>query len=265
MNDQPENERLDKGVHSLKERLDVYLSGRSGVKFEALTRFASPLFDLYDLDWRSVNGSADVRHRDELSVMVAVLDTARLLWSFFLLEAGSGPQALPELEDALLGKHAGHDDRSNVLVLLRLMGDQWQQFSPAERALAEDTPGFTLPPFMNLIEEYTDDLDSSSIDPPDRFGRGGLELPEALAIFAQPLLEDFDVNEDPDAFDLRIARAQAYWDLAITPATEYEAVLRRILEAFAESPSERITIRAEARRMVTRFQELFPERPEGEK
>jgi len=257
MSDTQKNDHPKKDLKSLEERLEVYIDRRSGLQFESLARFAGPLFDLYELDWRSVNPSAGVRDRNELAIMVAVLDTARLLWSFFLLEDETGLQVLPELEDALLGRHAGEDDRRNVLMLLSVLEDHWQQFSPTDRALAEDTPGFSLPSFRTLIDEYTNILDSSQIESRDRFGLENLEFPEALALFAQPLLEDPSLENDPDAFAVQIARAQAYWDLATTPADEYQAALHRILEAFADSPNEKMAIQAEAHRMVARYQDLF--------
>lgn len=244
-------------VELLKERLDVYIDGRSGIQFESLARFASPLFDLYDLDWRSVDPSARSRDQDEIAVMVAVLDTARLLWSFFLLDDQNGLQVLPELEDALLGRGAGDDDRRNVLMLLSLLEEHWQKFSATERAVAEDTPGFTLPSFRTLIDDYTNKLDPASLESRRRFGLEDLEFPEALALFAQPLLDDPALENDPDAFALQIARAQAYWDLAVTPPEKFEANLSKILETFADNPAERVAIQAEARRMVTRYRDLF--------
>lgn len=258
MSDTENNDRPKRDLESLEERLDVYIDGRSGLQFEFLARFAGPLFDLYDLDWRSVHPSGCVRDRDELAIMVAVLDTARLLWSFFLLEDEVGLQVLPELENALLGHDAGEDDRRDVLMLLSVLEDHWQQFSPSDRALAEDTPGFALPSFRTLIDEYTNRLDASHIERRDGSRLENLEFPEALALFAQPLLEDPTLENDPDAFAVQIARAQAYWDLATTPDDKYQAALHRILEAFADSPTERMAIQAEAHRMVARYQDLFP-------
>ncbi len=264
MTDRQKNEDPHEDLRTLRDALDVYVSGRSGLRFEALARFAGPLFDLYEVDWKSHERHLARRDRDELTTMLAVLDTARLLWSFFLLDDEKNLQMLPELEDALLGRGAGDFERSNVLVLLSLMEGHWQQFTPAERAEAEQTPGYTLPPFERLLDEYQGPSPSEPVSDSARYGPENLELPDALALFAQPLLEDASLHDDPDALERRIARAQAYWDLAIAPPDEYEIELARILEAFASTAVEREAIRREAGAMMQRYRRLFPERPGGE-
>ncbi len=261
MTDKRRNDRSENDLQALREALNVYLSGQSGIRFESLAQFAGPLFDLYELDWRALDSAPGARDRDEIATMVAVLDTARLLWSFFSLDEEKSLQMLPELEDALLGRHARDEERSNVLVLLSLLEEHWHQFSPAARASAEDTPGFTLPSFETLIAEYNDRLRSTIVEDDDRFGPEKLDLPEAIALFAQPLLEEHAAGNDPDVLESRVARAQAYWELANAPAERYEHELTRILDAFAGNASERKAIRAEARRMVIRYRDLFSERP----
>lgn len=264
MTDSRQHNDSERDLRAAREALDVYVSGRSGLRFEALARFAGPLFDLYDVDWKAEDGSAVVRDRNELATMVAVLDTARLLWSFFLLDDEENLQMLPELEDALLGPGAGDEERSNVLVLLSLMEGHWHQFTPEERAKAERTPGFTLPPFEELLREYEGKSRSEPVTDETRYGPQHLDLPEALALFAQPLLERPEVQENPDALETQIARAQAYWELAVAPPEEYELELARVLNAFAETDRERDVIRQEARAMVQRYHRLFSERPGGE-
>lgn len=264
MNDTRREDRSEEDVHALRDALQVYLSGRSGIRFESLAQFAGPLFDLYELDWRAVGRPALERDREEIATMVAVLDTARLLWSYFSLDEEKSLQMLPELEDALLGRYARDEERSNVLVLLSLLEEHWQQFSTAERAQAEHTPGFALPPFELLLADYNEKLRPSAADEHARFGPERLDLPEAIALFAQPLLESSAMEDDPDAVELRIARAHAYWELARTPADKYEIALSRILDSFAENESERKALRVEARRMVDRFRNLFPEQQGGD-
>lgn len=251
-------------LRALREALDVYVSGKSGVRFEALARFAGPLFDLYEVEWKSNERSTAKRDRDELATMLAVLETARLLWSFFLLDDERALQMLPELEDALLGRSAGDEERSNVLVLLSLMESHWQQFTSKERAEAEQTPGYTVPPFHALLNEYRGKSPKEMSIEASRFGQDNLDLPEAMALFAQPLLEDAGAEGNPDALEQQIARAQAYWELASAPPEEYDVELARILDAFARTESERAAIRREADTMMQRYRRLFPERPGGE-
>ena len=261
MTEKKDNHHSRDDILALREALEVYVSGRSGLRFEALARFAGPLFDLYEVNWKSADRAADDRDGVELSTMLAVLDTARLLWSFFLLDSEKSLQCLPELEDALLGRGAGNEERSNVLVLLSLMEGHWHQFTSEERMEAEQTPGFTLPPFESLLGQYRERTPRQPARGDRYYGPHDLDLPEALALFAQPLLDDARIQNDPDAIERQIARAQAYWELATAPPQDYEAELARILEAFAQTTGEKELVRREADAMVERYHRLFPERP----
>lgn len=244
---------------TLREALDVYLSGRSGVRFQDLVRFAGPLFDLYDIEWRTTDAADSLeRDREELSTMVAVLDTARLLWAFFSLDDERSVELLPNLEDALLGPGAGDEERSNLLILLSLLEEHWQTFTSMDRRRAEATPGYTLPDFETLLSDFSEGEDTSPSDERSRYGPERLELPEALALFAEPLLEDQAAKNDPDVLEERIARAQAYWDLAQAPRDQFEHELRRIQDEFSRSDFDAESVRREASRMVRRYRNLFP-------
>lgn len=251
-------------IHALREALDVYVSGRSGLRFEMLARFAGPLFDLYEVDWKSDDPAAASRDRDELSTMLAVLETARLLWAFFQLDDEKSLQMLPELEDALLGRGAGDEERSNVLVLLSLMEGHWQELTDGDAAAGANVPGYALPPFDRLLDEYLGRTPETQSRDRSRIGPDHPDLPEALALFAQPLLEAAGIQGDPDALERQVALAQAYWELALAPAEEYELELARIFDAFAGGAHERDAIRQEAAAMMQRYRRLFPERPGGE-
>ncbi len=61
----------DGDLRALREALDIYVSGKSGVRFEALARFAGPLFDLYDVEWKSDEQHTARRDRHELATMLA--------------------------------------------------------------------------------------------------------------------------------------------------------------------------------------------------
>ncbi len=78
---------------------------------------------------------------------------------------------------------------------------------------------------------------------------------EARALFAQPLLEHED---DPDALDAAMERADDYWTLAQLRGLERDAFLDELVEANALDADEAEAIRAEARQMLARFQSLFP-------
>lgn len=252
-------------VATLREALDVYVSGRSGIRFDALMRFAGPLFDLYDVEWRA-DDEADAlsRDEDEMSTMIAVLDTARLLWTFFSLNDDQGLDVLPDLEDALLGRAAGDEERSNLLVLLSLLEEHWRMFSPTDRAKAEDTPGYTLPNFETLLADYEGRSRPLPRPRTAAFGPEHLDVPEALAIFAEPLVRDPAIQDNPDLVEERVERAQAYWDLATAPDEEYEEQLLRIEDSFATSDQDRRAVREEAERMVARFRKLFSDRADSQ-
>ncbi len=259
MVEQGNDESRERNVAALRDALDVYVSGRSGIRFDALIRFAGPLFDLYDVEWRAGGqNDAFARDKEELTTMVAVLDTARLLWAFYALDDEQSIEMLPCLEDAMLGSGAGDEERSNLLVLLSLLEEHWQTFTTDERTQAVDTPGYALPSFEMLLADYQGGrrLRRRSAS---TFGKEDLELPEALAAFAEPLLKDPAIEGNPDLVEERVERAQAYWELAATPVAEFDDHLHRIEEAFAASDEEKVAIREEALRMIARFRKLFPD------
>lgn len=237
----------------MRESLDVYLSGKSGILFESLARFAGPIFDFYEVDWRS--GSVRTRDRDELTTMVAVLDAARLLWAFFSLDEEESVTHLPELEDAMLGPSADDEERSNLLLLLSLLEEHWQTFTPEDRRQAEAIPGYTLPDFQTLLAEFAGT--SAPPLPEPRYGPDRLDLPEALALFAEPMLQEIPGKDHPDLLEERIARAQAYWELAQVPDEHFQAELTRLKEELSSPEMTASEIQSEALRMVDRYRRLF--------
>ena len=249
-------------VKALREALDVYVSGRSGISFDALVRFAGPIFDLYDVEWKAEMGAEVLqRDREELSTMVAILDSARLLWVFYTLDEEKSLELLPELEDVLIGRDAGDEERSNLLVLLSLLEEHWQSFTPEERAEAVAIPGYALPKFEDLLAEFAGIPKPLTGSGAATFGPDHLELPEALALFAQPLLESADVERDPDRLEEQIARAHAYWELAHASQENFDAELARIQDSFAANEKEREEIRRQAAEMIERFRTLFSNYP----
>jgi len=258
------NERRRQAVAALRDALDVYVSGRSGVRFDALVRFAGPLFDLYDVEWRADDVlDALSRDEEELTTMLALLDTARLLWSFFTLEEERSLDMLPDLEDAMLGRGAGDEERSNLLVLLSLLEEHRAAFTLEERTRAVDTPGYALPEFRVLLGAFQDRHRCLLPRSPSTLESNRLELPEALALFAEPLLRDPGAEEDPDLVQERVERAQAYWDLATAAEGDFDERLEQIVEAFASTQAERSAIREEAQRMMARYKNLFADRSSG--
>ncbi len=246
----------------LREALQAYLDGKTGIRFATLAHFAEPLFNLYEIDPRaSLNTDRSSRDAEELATLLSVLETARLLWGYFLLDETVSRSYFPELERCLLGCNADEEERSDFLTLLSIMEDHYFSMAATERTAAR-VPGYALPPFGALLENY--DASSSAgesfpgID--TRYGPDALELPDALALFARPLLDNLEALDDPDAFENTLARANSYWDLAQTPRDAFEVRLDHIARSYGRTPPEMQRIKQEALEMVSRFHELFPEK-----
>ena len=243
----------------------MYLSNRSGIRFEALTQFAEPLFDVYDIDWHEDEGyDARSRNGGEWATIVAVLDTARLIWAYFSLGKEKRDSMLPHFENILLGMDAGEEEHQNLLLLLTIMEKRWLSISPEDRARAMDTPGYVLPTFEALLAHFVGIRDPFPSFSTLSLGVEESNLPEVLARFAEPLLQDPVISRDPEQIEERIERAQAYWELATAPPSEFDERLQQIEKAFALSEDDRVAIREEAQWMVSRFKGLFLHPSEGD-
>jgi len=244
--------QADNDSSSLARTLDAYVAGRKGVDFDALSVFAEPLFDLYDLDLRNVAPAGSLQaDPEELSGLVAVLDTARLFWAYFALGDDSA-QKHAHLEDALIGPSPSEDERGDFLQLMSIMEDQWHALTPSERDAAASVED-SMPPFDQLLSEY---VSSPANEDLGNFGEDALDMPEALALFAQPLTDTVD---DPDEIDDALSRAQAYWDVAMAPPGERDARLEQLKKSLASSAEEEKQLEAESAMMLHRFFELFPD------
>ena len=235
--------RSDKQLQNLESALQAYLDGRTGVRYEILVEFAEPLFYLFELDLRSASRVPKARRLDELSTLLALLDTARLFWAYFQLPESAAVDALPELRQALLGPKAGADERRGLADLLAELGQRCAQLRCPDEP-ESGTPGYSLPAFDELLKAY-----GSAAEPP------GSE-PDALALFARPLFEAVDV-QDTGAVEDAFARAQAYWDLAHLRGEEYERQLQEIARRFAGLDRNSEDVRREAEQMAVRFRSLF--------
>lgn len=249
-----------KSIAKLERTLDGYLSGHSGIQFDVLARFAEPLFDLYELEPRSsLERGSEARSASELAMMLSVLETARLFWAFFLLNPAEADLHLPEFEARLLGDEASEEDRMDFIELIRVMEEQWESIEESVRQTAI-VPDHPLPCFEELLDRYglLHSSDATVAVSP-RFGPNQLELPDALALFARPLLDDLGIDQDPDALEETLARANAYWDLAQASPDEFDRLLYTIKRSFAMNRAEADRVDSEARLMVERFYTLFPE------
>jgi hypothetical protein len=241
---------------ALRAALQTYLNGESGIQFSVLARFAEPLFELYDVDPRAgIERGREHRDAAELATLLAVLETARVLWAYFSLEPTAAEEAQDRLQAILVGQDVSQEANEAFLAFLSLMATHWYGLADEERAGAL-VPGFSLPPFHHLVEQYRE----KNGEPESRAGRFGpdeLELTDALALFARPLLEDERTLADPDALERALTRASAYWDLAQASPACYEEQLSLVVLNLSGCADERAQLEHEARRMVMRYRELF--------
>ena len=234
----------------------VLVRGETGVQFESLALFAEPLFTLYDLD------AADAfRLRTEPEAVaddtVAILETARVLWAFFSMPPAERAHERSALAAQLVGEDPSDDDWVGLDGLLETAEIHWQALLPEEVEMAQDTGHETLD-FDALLAHPAFHLGPDGDDPAHAgFGEGGLSEIEARALFAQPLLEAPETQTDPDAFEAALARADDYWALAHTAGDDPDAAAAAFAREHADG--DEAALRDEARRMVARFRELFPE------
>ena len=234
----------------------VLAEGETGVQFESLALFAEPLFTLYDLD------AADAfRLRTDPDAVaddtVALLETARVLWAFFSMPRSERAHQRQALAAQLVGEEQGEEDWVNLEGLIETAEIHWQALLPEEVEAAQRTGHETLDfeallhhPAFRVGPEETDATHAG-------FGEGGLSEIEARALFAQPLLDDPETVADPDAFEAALARADDYWALAHTAGGDPDAAAAAFAREHADG--DEAAVRDEARRMIDRFRELFPE------
>jgi hypothetical protein len=239
--------------------LDAYLNDAMGVRFDALSRFAQPLFELYGINLQSsLSAPPSARSVEEMSALLTALDTARLLWAYFSMEPDQQDAYMAGLRTCLIGSSPDAEAKKSFRELMDLMHERWAALPGALRRHADDTAPSALPSFETLLDQHgpsTAERASTGAG----YGPEHLEKPEALALFAQPLLDGPEVHTNPDALEHRMALATAYWDLAQSAPAHRDNKLQALLHRFADSPDDRNDLQQEARRMIDRFETLFPE------
>ncbi|NNF57293.1 MAG: hypothetical protein HKN04_03545 [Rhodothermaceae bacterium] len=231
-------------------------SGETGVQFESLVLFAEPLFATYELDMAdafALKADPDAA----LPEVLAVLETARMLWAFFSLPPDQRVKRRPALAAQLVGPDPSQEDWIAIESLLDTVEPYWQAMLPQEIEAAQQT-GHPALDFDALLEHPAFSLVH------EQAGRGygpeALSEIEARALFAQPLLDDPATLIDDTAFEAAMERASAYWALAQQPSAVREDTLRETVKALANGSGSADEIKAEAQQMVERFHALFPER-----
>lgn len=246
---------------SPQQSLEAYLDDAMGVRFDALSRFAQPLFELYGIDLQaSLAKPHSARSNKEVNVLLTVLDTARLLWAYFSLNPGDQDEHADELKACLVGPMPDADAEDSYRELMELMRERWTALPDSLRHHAQAAAPSTLPSFERLLDQHGGPMQNDADNHAgEGYGADQLEKPEALALFAQPLLEDPQIHADPEALEQRMALATAYWELAHAAPSRRDDRLQTLLHRFADSPDEREALEQEAHDMLQRFEDLFPE------
>ncbi|MEL6610745.1 MAG: hypothetical protein AAFQ53_01515 [Bacteroidota bacterium] len=233
--DDPTQQRVD------AERVDALLTGASGVQFSPLVTFARPLLERYGVDEQEAYELTAARDSADATV-VTLLETARLLWAFFSLDAAARDAQRGTLLTHCYGPDADAEAWEDFADLLTAMGEAWEALPSDVRQEAEATEAPTL-----SLEALLDTTADAAFDP-------GREC-DARALFALPLLDDPVVQADPSRFEDALHRADAYWTLAQQP--DRADRLAALLPTLATADDELPALRAEAERMLARYDDLF--------
>ncbi len=235
-----------------KRIVKALIEGETGVQFESLALFSEPLFSLYELD-PSEAFTLKTDPEKAPDEVVALMETARVLWAFFSLPPASRAHRRQALVEQLVGGEAEADDMLGLEGVIESAEVHWSALLPEEIEMAQKT-GHEVLGFDDLLHHAAFRVDADEDPVHAGFGDGQLSETEARALFAQPLLEAPEVMTDADAFDSALERADAYWAAAQAGDTP-EAI------ASALSPDDGGDV-AEARTMLARYADLFPKRTE---
>lgn len=238
--------------------IQALLDNETGVRFESLVLFAEPLFSLYEVD----AGEAFQLYSDPEAVSdetIALLETARILWAFFTLPPDQRAHARTRLATQLIGEAPTDDEWIDLEGLIDSMTVHWKALLDEEIREAEATDHPTLA-FRELLQHDAFRIGGAKEQHPAGFGPDALSETEARARFAQPLFESREVLLDADAFERAVHRSDALWTLAHTSNGNPEAQITAYAREYSTSESEHKVLEDQARAMIKRYRELFPER-----
>ncbi len=230
------------------QALEAFVREDTGVPFEPLVRFATPLFEAYGVEPGRALALQTATEPDVFpEELLLVLETARLIWAYFALEGDAVIEALPQIEGALLQGDVTERDRVALHLLLARLEDGWHELESERlpRPNCCEAPSFDV-----LLTRY------AQLFPPET--ESSPHDAEALAAFAQPLLDQPGLAEDLDAFNRQMELAHALFELAHAPAEEHELLLNRIARRF---PDDAERLPELARELTARYHTLQSQRP----
>ncbi len=240
-------------VAMIREAISVFRGGRTGIPYDTLVAFARPVLDHYGLELdHCQNAPVNAANAGDMAVLIDVLESAMIFWSFFSTEAAGETTSFEHLKTSMLGPEPELTEDLRFNLLFDAMQHAFVELGgtlgghTANVLAWQPPPGLSEPSPADFFEEnlfYEDD---------------GPDQPESFALFAHPLYENPDHLADPDALERITQLASAYWDLARLSAEEQPTVLDGLLDQFARTPAERKRLKTEAREMVKRYHDLFP-------
>ena len=241
-------------VESVRITLDLYRSGKSGIPYHKLQQFAHPILAHYQIDL-GVNFTDQVTQDnvEDMTLMLDVLETATILWEYCSLNQATKPMAFSNLKESLLGPTPSREELVQFPVLVAAMEEKWNELFEGE--VSSNGHAVTSSPQMAQP-------DAPAISPNGiaQYGPDKLELPDAFALFARPLLDNDALYEDPESLDDAMTKAQAYWDIAHLPTELRDQELEHVAASFRTPNASVDQIKKEALQMIAHFHELFPER-----
>ena len=241
---------------------DIFLRHETGVRLEALMHLARPLIDLYGITEDQVYYI--LKHPydpEEVEGAYSILTTVRLLWGYFSLPTEDQRPSKTLLFTTCLGADAPAEEYLDFQDLIDTMQEHWDTMPASfkEKAYVPNCPEWS---FKQLVKQAVateqEVILKESLEPPvDVWGPDHLNLPDAIALFAGPLLDE---QVEVDQLDEAMSKAHDYWELAQVYGTPlYNRRLDEIKHVYGSTSQEYAWIEVEAWRMVKRFFDLFPE------
>ena len=232
----------------------AYRNGDHGVSYSALQRFAAPIFELYGIQDREAAETAPVH---ELADHLSVMETARLFWCYFGCGAQKDETLGARVKALLVGVTPTMEQEAVFAALVEQLYENWSSTPlSVQRPHGQAHTTASLAHMLDELEqlEQNSEPGENEVQSPS----GAVDSPEALAVFASPLLEDPSVEDDPDRLSELMARARDYWHLAQLDSPEFEEQQDIVARKYATGEQTRQLILAEANFMVARFHMLFP-------
>lgn len=240
-------------LESVRITMDLYRSGKAGVEYAKLQAFSKPILAHYQIDLQT--GFAETvtqQNLEDMTLLLDVLETAIVFWEYCSLPSANKPEAFKALQVNLIGPHPDKDDLVQFPVLVAAMEDAWEQLSDGKTVEASFE--------VSHQNGVTPQEAPTSSNGAHGYGPEMLEVPDAFALFARPLLENEAIYEDPESLDDAMSKAQAYWDLAHLPPNEVDQSVKIIATQLGSQALSAAQVEHEALQMIERFHELFPER-----